>query len=186
MRGTAFLAWVLAFAVGAARAAAPPVHEGIDAAIKTFTELRENASSVIAPADRAEAVHALTNLSQRLDVLTRSKQALTQSLSGSWPQDKNKILAAAQSFKDEVRKTRSALTDVFAPLSSDWQTRGGDILTRMDSGFHDKWQSLSDAARDLGVESPSPEQFRAESDSLITAVQKLKELVTGIAADLSK
>lgn len=186
MRGIAFLTLMLAVAVGAP-AAEPPLQAGFTAALKTFGEMRENLATVIAPADRAPEATALTKLSASLDSLVQAKRQLTENLvNAQWPQGKRRTLASAQAFKDAIRKTRFALTDVFAPLSSDWQTRGGDILTRLDSGFHEQWQSLDDAARDLGLPGATPEQFRAESDQFIASTQQLKQLVDGIVADLAK
>jgi hypothetical protein len=112
---------------------------------------------------------------------------LTENLvSAQWPQGKNRTIASAQAFKEDVRKTRMALADVFAPLSAEWQSRGGDVLVRLNSGFNGKWKTLDDAARELGLPDASSEQFRTESEQLISAAQQLKQLVEGIAGDLAK
>lgn len=187
MRGIAFLALVLALTANNAWAAEPPLQEGIAAALKTFGELREQLTTAVAPGDRAEATRALTKLSECLDSLVRSKRVLTENLvSAQWPQGKNRTIASAQAFKEEVRKTRMALADVFAPLSAEWQSRGGDVLVRLNSGFNGKWKTLDDAARELGLPDASSEQFRTESEQLISAAQQLKQLVEGIAGDLAK
>ena len=87
---------------------------------------------------------------------------------------------------DQLHKSRLALTDVFAPLPPEWQTRGGDLQAQLDWMPHGKWQSLDDVARDLGADGTSPDQLRAESDAFVAIVRKLKEIVDGIVTDLAK
>ena len=85
---------------------------------------------------------------------------------------------------DQLHKSRLALTDVFAPLPPEWQTRGGDLQAQLDWVPHGKWQSLDDVARDLGADGTSADQLRAESDAFVALVRHLKEIVDGIVTDL--
>jgi hypothetical protein len=179
---------LFAFLANAAPAAEPPLHDGFNAAIKTFGELREHFSTIVQdPAGRAEVAGALPKLSGRLDSLVRAKLTFTETLvNAKWPQDRDKIAAATEVLKDQLHKSRFALTDVFAALPPEWQTRGGDLQAKLDWVPHGKWRSLDDAARDLGAESTSPDQLRAESDAFVALVRQLKENVDGIVTDLAK
>ena len=179
---------LLVFMANGAPAAEPPLHDAFNVAIKTLGELREHFSTIVEdPAGRAEAVRALPKLSGRLDSLVRAKLTLTETLvNAKWPQDRNKIAAAAEALKDQLHKSRLALTDVFVPLPPEWQTRGGDLQAQLDWAPHGKWQSLDDVARDLGAEGTSPDQLRAESDAFVALVRQLKEIADGIVTDLAK
>ena len=179
---------LFAFMANGAPAAEPPLHDGFNVAIKTFGELREHFSTIVRdPAGRAEVARALPKLSGRLDSLVRAKLTFTETLvNAKWPQDRNKIAAAAEALKDQLHKSRFALTDVFAALPPEWQTRGGDLQAKLDWVPHGKWQSLDDVARDLGAEGTSRDQLRAESDAFVALVRQLKENVDGIVTDLAK
>jgi hypothetical protein len=179
---------LLVLMANAAPAAEPPLHDAFNVAIKTLRELRDHFSTIVQdPAGRAEAARALPKLSERLDSLVRTKLTFTETLvNAKWPQDRNKIAVAAEALKDQLHKTRFALTDVFAPLPPAWQTRGGDLQAPLDWVTHGKWQSLDDVARDLGTDGTSPDQLRAESDAFVALVRQLKEIVDGIVTDLAK
>ena len=179
---------LFAFMANGAPAAEPPLHDGFNAAIKTLGELREHFSTIVRdPEGKAEVARALPTLSGRLDSLIRAKLTFTETLiNAKWPQDRNKVAAATEVLKDQLHKSRYALTDVFAALPPEWQTRGGDLQAKLDWMPYGKWRSLDDAARDLGAESTSPEQLRAESDAFVALVRQLKENVDGIATDLAK
>ena len=190
MRITPLVALVLlpTLMVGAARASDAPLHDGLDLAIKTFGELREKTSNLFdTPAERTEAARALQKLSARLDSLANAKQAFTDRVTNAtWPRDRNKVGAAAGTLKEEVRKTRFALTDFFVPMSADWQTRGGDIQTRLELNLRERWQNPDDIARDLRLDGASSEQLRAESEQLISQIHQLKDIADALANDLSK
>lgn len=179
---------LFAFMANGTPAAEPPLHNGFSVAIKTFGELREHFSTIVRdPAGGAEAARALPKLSGRLDSLIRAKLTFTETLvNAKWPQDRSKIAAAAEVLKDQLHKSRFAMTDVFAPLPPEWQTRGGDLQAQLDWVPHGKWQSLDDVARDLGADGKSPDQLRAESDAFVALIRQLKEIVDGIVTDLAK
>jgi hypothetical protein len=179
---------LFAFMANGAPAAEPPLHDGFNAAIKTLGELREHFPTIVRdPEGRAEVARALPKLAGRLDSLVRAKLTFTETLvNAKWPQDRDKIAAATEVLKDQLHKSRFALTDVFAALPPEWQTRGGDLQAKLDWVPHGKWRSLDDAARDLGAESTSPDQLRAESDAFVALVRQLKENVDGIVTDLAK
>jgi len=179
---------LFAFMANGALAAEPPLHDGFKAAIKTVGELREHFSTIVRdPEGKAEVVRALPKLSGRLDSLVLAKLTLTETLiNAKWPQERNKVAAATEVLKDQLRKSRFALTDVFAALPPEWQTRGGDLQAKLDWVPNGKWQSPDDAARDLGVEGTSADQLRAESDAFVALVRQLKENVDGMNTDLAK
>jgi hypothetical protein len=179
---------LFAFMANGVPAAEPPLHDGFNAAIKTFGELREHFSTIVRdPEGKAEVARALPKLSGRLDSLVRAKLAFTETVvNAKWPQDRNKVAAATEVLKDQLHKSRLALTDVFAALPPEWQTRGGDLQAKLDWVPHGKWQSVDDVARDLGAESTSPDQLRAESDAFVALVRQLKESVDGMDTDLAK
>jgi hypothetical protein len=179
---------LFAFMANGAAAAEPPLHDGFKAAVKTVGELREHFSTIVRdPEGKAEVARALPKLSGRLDSLVLAKLTFTETLiNAKWPQDRSKVAAATEVLKDQLHKSRFALTDVFAALPPEWQTRGGDLQAKLDWMPHGKWQSLDDAARDLGVESTSPDQLRAESDAFVALVRQLKESVDGLDTDLAK
>jgi hypothetical protein len=179
---------LFAFMANGAPAAEPPLHDGFNAAIKTLGELREHFSTIVRdPEGKAEVARALPKLSGRLDSLVRAKLTFTETLiNAKWPQDRNKVAAATEVLEDQLHKSRFALTDVFAALPPEWQTRGGDLQAKLDWVPHGKWRSLDDAARDLGAESTSPEQLRAESDAFVALVRQLEENADGIVTDLAK
>ena len=179
---------LFAFMANGALAAEPPLHDGFKAAIKTVGELREHFSTIVRdPEGKAEVARALPKLSGRLDSLVRAKLTFTETVvSAKWPQDRSKVAAATEVLKDQLRKSRFALTDVFAALPPDWQTRGGDLQAKLDWVPTGKWQSLDDVARDLGAEGTSPDQLRAESDAFVALVRQLKESVDGVDTDLAK
>jgi hypothetical protein len=179
---------LFAFMANGAPAAEPPLHDGFNVAIKTFAELREHFSTIVRdPAGRAEVARALPKLSGRLDSLVLAKLTFTETVvNAKWPQDRVKIAAATEVLEDQLHKFRIALTDVFAALPPEWQTRGGDLQVKFDWVPHGKWQSLDDVARDLGAESTSPDQLRAESDAFVALVRQLKESVDGMDTDLAQ
>ena len=178
---------LFAFMANGALAAEPPLHDGFKAAIKTVGELREHFSTIVRdPEGKAEVARALPKLSGRLDSLVRAKLAFTETVvNAKWPQDRDKIAAATEVLKDQLHKSLFALTDVFAALPPEWQTRGGDLRAKLDWVPHGKWQSLDDVARDLGAEGTSADQLRAESDAFVALVRHLKEIVDGIVTDLA-
>jgi hypothetical protein len=137
----------------------------MDFVYEIFGPVRDAYRTIIVdPAARAQSLRRLRDLSSKLGTLKLEKDKFTRELLNSkWPDDQQKLITGAGALQREVDGVRGALGQVFEPLPDQLRMRGGEIQRILEHQLSGKWNSLKDIAMELGLISPSLEEFRCES-----------------------
>jgi hypothetical protein len=137
---------------------------------------------VVDPAAKAQSILRLQRLSDRLGTLANDKRTLTEDIPdalkhGPGSQAQIELLKTANALRDRVRQVRLALADVFAPLPSELKQRGGDVQRTLELEFTTKWEELNAISKELGLDTPSLDAIKRESEEMLKTINTIRAQV---------
>ena len=145
---------------------------------------------VVDPAAKAQSIKRLQRLSDRLGTLANDKRTLTEDVLSALkddprPQAQIELVETANALRDRVREVRLALADVFAPLPTELEQRGGDVQRTLELNFTTKWEDLNAIGKELRLDTPSLDAIKSESEEMLKTINTIRGQVNQLIQEIS-